>query len=255
MNQSPVPHIHVPYDRLWEHLDLIRSERFSIELFINGGNIDAITPEKLDELRDALSGVPSLSVHGPFMDLSPGAVDSSVREATLSRFNRALDIAGAIGANTVVFHSGYEKWKYALRTDIWLEQSLLTWRSLASKAKALGLRIAIENIFEDEPQNLRQLMEALNDPVFGICFDTGHCNLFTKVPLSEWLDSLGPYIIELHLHDNSGEADAHLPMGEGSFDFEMLFSKLSLDGIVPTIEAHNIDDVRTALERFGTLTG
>jgi len=56
------------------------------------------------------------------MDLSPGAVDSKVREATMMRFSHILDISDILKPKAVVFHSGYEKWKYALNIDLWLEK-------------------------------------------------------------------------------------------------------------------------------------
>ena len=75
------------------------------------------------------------------MDLSPGAVDSKVRAVTMERFNHVLDIAKELKVKCVVFHSGYEKWKYALNIDLWLEQSLLTWRPLVKKQRRLALRL------------------------------------------------------------------------------------------------------------------
>jgi len=67
--------------------------------------------------------------------------------------------------------------KYALNMDIWLEKSLMTWQPLNARAAAIGVKLAIENIFEDEPSNLKLLMEEMNSDNFGICFDTGHFNL------------------------------------------------------------------------------
>ena len=117
------------------------------------------------------------------MDLSPGAVDSKVRHVTMERFYHVLDIAKELKVKCVVFHSGYEKWKYALNIGLWLEQSLLTWRPLVKKAEEIGVKIALENIFEDEPENLRLLMEKMGNNSFGICFDSGHFNLFLKYHL------------------------------------------------------------------------
>jgi len=39
-----------------------------------------------------------------------------------------MEIAELLAPKIVVFHSGYEKWKYGHRVDIWLEESLTTWR-------------------------------------------------------------------------------------------------------------------------------
>jgi sugar phosphate isomerase/epimerase len=97
-------------------------------------------------------------------------------------------------------------------------------------------------------------MEQMGSGNFGICFDTGHCNLFTSVPLSRWLDELDGYIIELHLHDNDTTADQHLPPGDGSFDFSGLFLRLNSPDIIHTLEAHTAEHVVVSLERLKKLT-
>jgi sugar phosphate isomerase/epimerase len=177
-------------------------------------------------------------------------VDAEVRKASMQRFTATMEVAARLHPMTVVFHSGYEKWKYSLNMDIWVDRSLETWRTLAPMAREAGIRIAIENIFEDTPHNLARLMKELDDPTFGICFDTGHCNLFTSVDQTEWFEILGPYINELHLHDNDRTSDAHWPMGEGSFNFDGLFRTLKGKDIVYTLEAHSLEDVRKAMHRF-----
>ena len=61
----------------------------------------------------------------------------------------------------VVFHSGYEKWKYSLKPELWLNASIETWRPLLKRADDAGIKIAIENILEDEPANLKLLMQEM----------------------------------------------------------------------------------------------
>ncbi len=193
---------------------------------------------------------PSLTVHGPFMDLSPGAVDPLIRRVTMERFSQTLNIAGLLGAGNVVFHSGYEKWKYEHRTELWLENSLRIWEPVVAQAEAKGLTISIENIFEEEPKNLRMLAEAVNSGNFGLCFDAGHFNLFSTISLKQWLSIVSPYLLELHLHDNDGTRDSHLPPGKGVFDFKALFDNLesfNADNFIVTVETHSIDDVRESI--------
>jgi sugar phosphate isomerase/epimerase len=186
------------------------------------------------------------------MDLSPGAVDSKVRAVTIERFSQIFNIAETLKPKVIVFHSGYEKWKYASKIDLWLEGSLITWKHLLPRAEEQGIRIAIENIFENDPINLRFLMEKMGSQYFGVCFDTGHFNLFSATPLEEWLQQLKPYIIELHLHDNNKSADNHRAIGDGSFDFDTLFPLLKGRNLVYTIEAHTKEDVFKSLERLKT---
>lgn len=248
------PHVHIPFDKIDEYLDFIIKNSVNLEIYFSSAVLDSVSSKKIDEVRAALEHKPSLSIHAPFMDLSPGAVDSLVRESTLRRFGQTLDIAEILGPKAIVFHSGYEKWKYALNMDIWLEKSLMTWQPLNARAASIGVKIAIENIFEDEPSNLKLLMEEMNSANFGICFDTGHFNLFSKEPLEFWMSSLKPYLIELHLHDNDRSSDQHLPVGDGTFDFKDFFGLLGNAECIHTLEAHSTQSVLKSMKALKALT-
>ncbi len=41
--------------------------------------------------------------------------------------------------------------------------------------------------------------------------------------MDQWVRIMAPYLVEVHLHDNAGSRDDHLPMGEGNIDFPSLF--------------------------------
>jgi len=247
-------HVHIPFSKLSGHLDLIREKSLNLELYFDGDVLDSITLSDVHKARELLDHNPSLSFHAPFMDLSPGAVDSLVREATMKRFNQILDIAEVMKPKAIVCHSGYEKWRYALKPEWWLQMSLLTWKSLNKRASDINVKLAIENIFEDEPSNLKILMEHMNSDNFGICFDTGHCNLFSKVRLDDWMEALNPYIFELHLHDNDRSSDQHLPVGDGTFDFGKFFHLLKNRDCIHTIEAHSPDKVMRSMKNIARFT-
>ncbi|MBI5101547.1 MAG: sugar phosphate isomerase/epimerase [Nitrospirae bacterium] len=249
------PHLHVPYHRLSGHAGFLNSHKANIELYFNGAALDSLRSSDIKGIRAGLDYNPEFSIHAPFMDLSPGAVDSKVRDATLARFHQVFDIAGILLPRVIVFHSGYEKWRYGLNMDLWLEMSLLTWLPLLKMADEIGTKIAIENIFEDGPENLRLLMEEMASPSFGVCFDTGHFNLFSRTPLEDWTGALAPYIVELHLHDNGGTMDQHLPMGEGSFDFTRFFGLLGNRACLHTLEAHTEEHALRSLRYYREITG
>lgn len=244
------PHIHIPYGKIGDYFSFIKEHHPNLEIYFQSHSLDSLKGGDIEKLRESLDYNPSLSFHAPFMDLSPGAVDSKIRAATIERFSHVFDIAEILLPKTIVFHSGYEKWRYAHRVDIWLEESIKTWRPFIERASHLGIKIAIENIFEDEPSSLELLMKELGSENFGICFDAGHCNLFSSMPLEKWLHSLKPYIIELHLHDNDKTFDSHLPIGDGNIDFKTLFSMLKDRNCLCTIEAHTPEKVLKSMERL-----
>ncbi|MCX8068991.1 MAG: sugar phosphate isomerase/epimerase [Thermodesulfovibrionales bacterium] len=247
------PHIHIPFERIDDFLNLAIQHEINMEIFFKGAVLDTIEPYQVTALRKRLTYNPDISIHAPFMDLSPGAIDDKIRAVTIERFQQTLEMAHILQARAIVFHSGYEKWKYALDTNLWLEKSLETWLPLNEKASRLGIKIAIENIFEDEPSNLKLLMEAVNSKNFGICFDTGHFNIFSQTPLSLWLETLRPYMIELHVHDNDKSFDQHKPIGEGNFEFSNFFNTLDISNLILTLENHSPEDVFKSLQALSEL--
>ncbi len=90
---KPKVHIHVPYSEFKRYEAFLRENRSSIELYLNTSAIDGITEADLHALKDSLDWEHTLSIHGPFMDLSPGAVDSKVAEASLYRYMQVLSFS------------------------------------------------------------------------------------------------------------------------------------------------------------------
>ena len=93
---------------------------------------------------------------------------------------------------------------------------------LTAEAK---LKLAIENTVWTGPEDFNAVFAALKKrggaPTehAGMCFDLGHANLFGATQNNYWryLDALSPEvrIIHLHLHENFGDRDSHLPLFTG----------------------------------------
>lgn len=243
-------HVHVPYARFHEYGDRLRTLGLGVELYIDSHSMDEITDADLHRLTDVMDHGRPLSVHAPFMDLCPGAIDSKIAAASLERYLQVMSFAEVLRPAVVVFHAGYEKWKYAGEIDLWLTQSLKTWRAVADKAEKHGVKIAIENIVDGEPAHLRLLAEEMDHPLFGLCLDVGHREIFSSLPVDAWVEGMHPYLFELHLHDNHGVNDDHLAIGEGRVDFKSLFASLNKLSIKPiyTLEAHSEEEALRSLE-------
>lgn len=233
--------INVPYPTLLKRLDFAIKNRIHPEIYFSGDDLDVCDEGEAKRLaRSLLDNGLEITFHSPFMDLSPGGADRRVKQVTSDRFSKVIELAEFFQPKNIVFHPGYEKWKFDGNTGLWLESSLQTWTPLVKEAEARGLILAIENVFEENPDTLLLLLREIDSPAFRFCFDTGHHNVFSKVPLRKWIDTLGDFLKEVHLHDNHHERDEHLPMGEGEFDFEGFFGLLAQRGLKPilTLEPH-----------------
>lgn len=246
-------HAHVPYLRFSEHLQYILRKRINPELFFSAESLDTFISEKL-EAQSALLRNEGLTttIHAPFLDLNPGALDGTIRAATRHRFEQLFQAAEILRPRVIVFHPGYDELRYGDSRMAWLKNSIDFWRGFLPQARKVGCIIAVENIFEKEPSTLRGLLEAVDDPCLRHCFDVGHWHMFSKVTLEEWFAELGPYIAELHIHDNHGEADEHLPLGEGVIYFDLLFRLADqyAPHAVKTIEAHSLERLERALKNI-----
>jgi sugar phosphate isomerase/epimerase len=236
-----VIHTNVPYSMLLQRIDFAIKNRIHPEIYFSAEDLDACHEKDVKRLAETLHGNElEITLHGPFMDLSPGGVDQRVKEVTSDRFIKTIEFGLFFKPKTIVFHPGYEKWKFNGNVNLWLESSLQTWKPLVKEAEETGLTLVIENVFEETPDTIKTLLEQINSPHFRFCFDTGHHHVFSKVPVSIWFETLGKYLCEVHLHDNHKEIDEHLPLGEGSFNFDQFFSLLSQFELNPiyTIEPH-----------------
>jgi sugar phosphate isomerase/epimerase len=248
-------HVHIPYPKLQDYLELLRKRRYDLEIYFSAAVLDQLERDDLERLKKMLDWNPALTLHAPFMDMNPGAVDPMVRSVTDVRFRQLLNVAAIVKPRAAVFHAAYDRWRYGGRRDIWFNNSIDTWRKVMETASKIGMRVAVENVFDEDPEALSMLIEAVNTPEFGFCFDTGHFNLFSTLSMEQWFDSLGRHLVEVHLHDNDGTADSHWALGRGEIDFEKFFALLDAHGKVPvyTIEAHDEADIETSLHKVKTL--
>jgi sugar phosphate isomerase/epimerase len=109
----------------------------------------------------------------------------------------------------------------------------------------------LENVYEHGPEELCCLFEQLAADQVGFCFDVGHQQAFGKAGMDRWLTQLGPFIGQLHLHDNHGEADDHIALGSGTIDFTGLFDWLAAHRGRPpivTLEPHEEKELWPSLE-------
>lgn len=243
-------HAHVPYVRLREHLDFAIAHRINPEVFFPAEALDQLVWEELACSAETLHAAGlKTTIHAPFLDLNPGAIDSSIRAATRHRISQVLKAAELLRPRVIVVHPGYDDLNYGDHRLQWLKNSIDFWREFVPQAREIGTILAIENIFEKEPSTIKALLEEIDDPALRHCFDVGHWHMFANVSLEEWFAELGSFIAESHIHDNHGESDEHLPVGEGAIDFAAFFPLLTgqAPAAVWTIEAHSAEHLQRAL--------
>ena len=206
------------------------------EIGIDAEALDTTSDAEFESVAEILkTNNRKITVHGPFMDLVPGALDPMLLAATRRRFARFFEVVPIFEPVNVVCHTGYDPSHYRELWTEWLPLSVATWEPLVAQAERLGFKLLLENVYEKNSDVHAALFEAISSDAFGFCLDVGHHNVFADEPLEKWIDAFGEKIMEVHLHDNDGKEDSHWAIGTGNVDFSGLFQRIRTKGLQPTI--------------------
>ncbi len=231
--------------------DLLAGNGVGAEVYFNASVLDDLSPERALAAAESLraAGVATTTFHAPFEEVWPGARDEEARRLSVRRIRQAIALAPMFRPEGIVVHGGYFDWLFDFAPDKWLEPARRSFSEIAEAAENAGVDIFLENVFDEGPEHLLQLREAVGSARLFYCFDPGHATLFSRLPLQKWAEAFGPLIREMHVHDNRGQRDDHLPVGEGSINFRGVILASSDAGARPilTVEPHRIEHFHRAV--------
>lgn len=194
------------------------------------------TPEGLEETRrqrellDSL-GVAAKQSHAPFNRYRTYP-DSEFP----ALFHRSFASSAILGVKYVVVHA--DEYRSVERYDR-REIVEFTYNYLAPElefAKKHGMKLAIENLFEDLPSGLKRfdgksrftsrveeviaIIERFNDPDVVCCWDFGHAAVSFGNGMTDALKSAAKYVKCTHVHDNYLNSDSHMLPFTGKIDWK-----------------------------------
>lgn len=235
------------------YLHLIESYRINCEIVLDFRALDSFPRSHLRGLAKKLSarGI-RMTVHAPFHEIFLGAPDRLVREAAVERMEKAFAAAALFRPESIVVHFNYEERRFGFIYEEWLANIVPSIRLFARKAGEMGAILALENVYEENPRAMKEVLEMMKGLPVHQCLDTGHVNAFSRTGLRAWLRQMGPFIRQLHLHDNDGSGDEHLPIGAGNVDFGLVAGFIARAKVKPlvTLEPHSEGDIWKTLHGF-----
>ena len=245
--------VNIPFSWLCREnwLDLFISSRINPEIGLDAAALDTKTADSFSETAALFhQHRRTITLHGPFIDLSPGSTDPAILGATRQRLEQMLSVIEIFTPATVVCHAGYDGTRYGFIRDVWLEECVRTWKWLGEALFKKGTRLMLENVYEKDPSELLEILCQLDPDHVGCCLDVGHLTAFGNGDLRHWIDVLSPRIGQIHLHDNPGDADRHLGMGEGGIDFRPIRTLLAQSQPPPviTLEPHTRRDLLSSID-------
>ena len=162
-------------------------------------------------------GVIFNQAHAPF----GGGWEKYTKE-TAPKFPRLFEVCALLGIKNVIVHP-VQKVPYLGREEEMFEINMEFYSSLAPYAKDCGIKIAIENMWQNrpvtnyicdcvcaDPRELNRYYDSLNDPeAFTVCLDLGHVALCGREP-QDAIRTIGHDRLGcLHVHDVDYVHDLH----------------------------------------------
>lgn len=216
------------------------------------GNYRLDKKENVEKIMETLDSTSlDATVHAPFTDLNPASINYPIHRETIRQLSICIENAADF-TGIVTMHPGYLSPAGRLVPEkVWeMQKNALV--ELGKVAIENGILLCLENM-----PDIPGLMCTRKDEIFGITdgiegvgvtVDLGHANTCGEV--DAFLK--GPeYWDHVHIHDNNGTIDEHLPLGEGIMDWEKIGKTLSekYSGIC-VVEGRSIEEGRISLEVF-----
>ena len=161
-------------------------------------------------------------------------LEVGIKGSRPEHLRRNLGVAKQLGApllRVVLTDAGWEPS---------FDEFVAIFKSLLPDLRAAGVTIAIENHFHLLPMELARLVEAINDPLAGVCLDP--LNSITKlVGVAETIDVLAPFTVSVHAKDavvtrpHTGFYISGCQLGKGLVDLPGMLAAVRAAGRSPNV--------------------
>ncbi len=164
-----------------------------------------------------------LTGHMPYL-LSSVNFNPDVNRTMRSLFLKTIDFSKRAGIDVLTLHPPYGT---GIDSDLVSEWMLKTekreFAAIAKHAEKAGMKIAIENL----SSSMEEMEWYVEKYGFDFTFDMGHWYLSgRKEHYSEFFKKFKKKLRNIHIHDNNGKDDEHLPLGSGKIGWKAFFRRL-----------------------------
>jgi len=215
-----------------------------------------LTPENLAEARQIAETTDLvITIHLPYSDLNLASMNQPIWEETVRQMKACLSLACDF-ARLAVVHPGHLSPLGMQMPDTAWSQNITGIRQICDHAADLDMKIAVENMVNmpallgRRPEEIAGILETVDRENVGFIFDVGHAN--TNGNVENFL-KLKDIMIHAHMHDNHGERDEHLPVGNGTVPWNKVAAGLKdYKGRIVT-ESRSLEEGQRSVNRLKKL--
>lgn len=168
-----------------------------------------------------------------------GSPIKTLRKSAVEEAKRYFKILDKLPVKYVTIHANWPGGMFSDKEGI--EFQVETLKELKKESKKHNFEIMYELIPTelDTVKNVSKILKKVPNLKFHL--DIGHANLYGK-DVRDFIKKFHKRLVHVHLHDNDGAKDQHLPMGCGEINWEKLLKALKkhYDGTI-TLEVFSKD--------------
>jgi len=234
--------VQTPIDEVaYDFIEFAKASHFGIEItcFALPWTLDEDWKTLLQSYKQALKNFRNdVSIHGVFMDMITASRDAKIVNVAKKRVLQNIEIAKQLGAKMATFCSCYNP---CIATsspgyvDGYKQRQVKFWSGILDSLASSNLTLVFENLFEPQPELVKDVLSGVESENFKVLLDTGHANIFSKVSIDKWVEVLSDHLAYIHLNDNHGDFDSNLVPGEGNIKWDKFFDALKCYGLKPRI--------------------
>ncbi|MEJ5293449.1 MAG: sugar phosphate isomerase/epimerase family protein [Candidatus Methanosuratincola sp.] len=180
------------------------------------------------------------TVHAPIIDLNIASASEKVRRLSMELVRESVDHARELGALLLVVHPGSFPPDGRGDPETHWRLNLESLSEICGYASRERVVVCLENMpagsrlfFQTPGEFLRASEEGMD---FQVALDLGHAH--TRHLTGEFLSLLKGRLRHLHLHDNMGDVDSHLPVDRGTIDWRLVKSEIGSASLTAVVEAN-----------------
>jgi sugar phosphate isomerase/epimerase len=250
---STLPYLNLPFEEALKRIEGLGFR--GVEIYFEGKH--SLPANKMSDVLSTHDF--KIFLHAPFSDLNIASFNETVLEESKRQIKNSLEIARDIGVNLATVHFGRYSPLGLSYPEAARKRNLESIRDISDFAASMGLDVAFENApsgFGAMCGALDVLTDLVKEAEIKITLDMGHAHTWNQ-EIDEFISTLNSAISHVHLHDNTGDSDMHLGVGDGRIDYEKALESLGKINYKSALclELLYEEDLKSSRKQIETLLG
>jgi sugar phosphate isomerase/epimerase len=170
-----------------------------------------------------------------FLDLNIASPNPGIRRESINQIRETIYLAHGLAASIGVLIPGRRHALVPQSFDDTWQAAREAIEECLEDAERYGVLIGLENapsFFIERSDQLRRMVEEIGSDQVRIVFDVANAAMRESLPKA--LDTVGDYLVHVHLSDCDLSSWAHLSVGEGRLNFQQIYAELQQMGFEGT---------------------